>query len=277
MQALASRAGLYLVLLLAAALFVLPGLWMVSASLKTNDAVFSYPPTFFPTQWNWENYRTVFEVQPFARQYFNSLYIAVLTTAGTVVVSTMAGYALARFRFRGRNGLFLLLISGILIPEEVTVVPLYRIVNSIGLMDTHWPLIVLPIFSGSGVIATFIMRQAFLSLPREMEDAARLDGLGRWGTYRRVGLPLVRPTVAVVVILSVYNSWNMFLEPLIFLRTPENYTLPLVLTDIEDAYGTQLWNVQMAATTLSILAVLVVFVAAQRHVIAGLTAGSVKG
>jgi multiple sugar transport system permease protein len=268
---------LYVVLLLAAALFVLPGLWMFSASLKTNDAVFSYPPAFFPTQWNWENYRTVFEVQPFARQYFNSLYIAVLTTAGTVVVSTMAGYALARFRFRGRNGLFLLLISGILIPEEVTVVPLYRIVNSIGLMDTHWPLIVLPIFSGSGVIATFIMRQAFLSLPREMEDAARLDGLGRWGTYRRVGLPLVRPTVAVVVILSVYNSWNMFLEPLIFLRTPENYTLPLVLTDIEDAYGTQLWNVQMAATTLSILAVLVVFVAAQRHVIAGLTAGSVKG
>jgi multiple sugar transport system permease protein len=249
----------------------------VSASLKTNDAVFSYPPTFFPTQWNWENYRTVFEVQPFARQYFNSLYIAVLATAGTVVVSTMAGYALARFRFRGRNGLFLLLISGILVPDEVTVVPLYRIVNSLGLMDTHWPLIVLPIFSGSGVIATFIMRQAFLSLPREMEDAARLDGLGRWGTYRRVAVPLVRPTVAVVVILSVYNSWNMFLEPLIFLRTPENYTLPLVLTTIEDEFGTKLWNVQMAATTLSILAVLVVFVAAQRHVIAGLTAGSVKG
>ncbi|MBB5791018.1 carbohydrate ABC transporter permease [Jiangella mangrovi] len=277
LQALASRAGLYVVLLLAAALFVLPGLWMVTASLNSNDAVFSYPPRFFPTQWNWENYRTVFEVQPFARQYLNSLYIAVLATAGTVLVSTMAGYALARFRFRGRNGIFLLLISGILIPEEVTVVPLYRIVNSLGLIDTHWPLIVLPIFSGGGVIATFIMRQAFLSLPKELEDAARLDGLGRWGTYWRVAVPLVRPTVAVVVILSVYNSWNMFLEPLIFLRTPENFTLPLVLTEIEDAYGTQLWNVQMAATTLSILAVLVVFVAAQRHVIAGLTAGSVKG
>ncbi|PZF82182.1 carbohydrate ABC transporter permease [Jiangella anatolica] len=277
LQALASRAGLYVVLLLASALFVLPGLWMVTASLNSNDAVFSYPPRFFPVQWNWENYRTVFEVQPFARQYFNSLYIAVLATAGTVLVSTMAGYALARFRFRGRNGIFLLLISGILIPDEVTVVPLYRIVNSLGLIDTHWPLIVLPIFSGGGVIATFVMRQAFLSLPKEMEDAARLDGLGRWGTYWRVAVPLVRPTVAVVVILSVYNSWNMFLEPLIFLRTPENFTLPLVLTDIEDAYGTQLWNVQMAATTLSILAVLVVFVAAQRHVIAGLTAGSVKG
>ncbi|MEN3615381.1 carbohydrate ABC transporter permease [Plantactinospora sp. ZYX-F-223] len=277
LHALASRAALYLLLVVLAVPVLLPGLWMLTSALKTNEEIFRYPPTFLPTDWRWENFARVFELQPFARQYFNSLYIAILVTAGTIVLSSMAGYAFARLRFRGRSLLFLLIVSGILIPHEVTIVPLFRMVGALGLMDTHWPLVVIPIFSGTGVIATFVMRQAFLSLPRELEEAARLDGLGYFGTYWKIALPLVRPTVAVVTILSMWSSWNLFLEPLIFLRSNEKYTLPLALTQFEDPYGGPLWNVQMAATTLSVLTVLAVFVAAQRHVVAGLTAGSIKG
>ncbi|MFB4284294.1 carbohydrate ABC transporter permease [Nonomuraea sp. MTCD27] len=274
---IASRAVAYATMALLAVPFVVPGLWMLSASLKPNSQIFAYPPTLWPSTWQWSNYVEIFTVQPFARQYGNSLYIAVVVTAVTVFTSSLAGFAFARLRFRGSGPLFLVLMSGFFIPEEVTLIPLYKIIGSLGLMNTHVPLILMPIFSGTGVVATFIMRQAFLAIPRELQDAARVDGLDWFGTYWRIALPLVRPSIGVVIVLAALNSWNMFLEPLVFLRDNKLFTLPVALTQYEDAYTGPMWNLQMAASSVTLITILIVFIAAQRQIIAGLTQGSIKG
>lgn len=278
LHALGTRAALYVVLCLAALPFLLPGLWMITASLTTRDQIFTYPPRFIPTEFHFENYTRAFEMQPFAQQYINSLYIAAIVSVATVVVASMAGYGFARLRFPGRSVIFIVILTGLFVPFEVTMIPLFRMTASLGVIDTHWPLIVIPICSGPAVISTFVMRQAFLSLPRDLEDAARIDGLGWFRTYWKVALPTARPSIAVVVVLSAWNSWNMFLEPLIFLRSPEKFTLPLALTQFIDPFtDSPAYEVKMAATTMTLLLVLAIFVAAQRHVVSGLTAGSVKG
>ncbi len=164
------RSFIYLAMAVLAVPFLFPALWMLSSGLKTNGEIFAYPPSLIPS-WQWSNFIEIFQVQPFAQQFFNSLYIAALVVLGTVIVSSLAGYAFARLRFRGSTFIFLLIMSGFFIPEETTIIPLYRIIGDLGLMNTHVPLILMPIFSGTGVICTFVMRQAFLS-------AARARGCG---------------------------------------------------------------------------------------------------
>ena len=200
-----------------------------------------------------------------------------MVTLGTLVVASMAGYAFARIRFRGQNVLFLVVLTGLLIPSEVTIVPLFRMFNSLGLIDTHWPLILVPIFGAPSVLATFIMRQFFITLPGELEDAARIDGLGRFGTFYRVALPLARPALGAVAIFTFLHSWNLYLEPIVFLSSTDKFTLPQALTQYVDAYGGPMWNVQLAAVTLTALPVLIVFVIAQRQFIEGLAHTGLKG
>ena len=219
----------------------------------------------------------VFTVQPFARQYFNSMYIALLVTAGTMVVAALAGYAFARIRFRGQNVLFLVVLTGLLIPSEVTIVPLFQMFRAWGMIDTHWPLILVPIFGAPSVLATFIMRQFFITLPVELEEAARVDGLGRFATFARIALPLARPALGAVAIFTFLHSWNLYLEPIVFLSTPEKFTIPQALTQFVDTYGGPMWNVQLAAAALTAIPVLAVFVFAQRQFIEGLAHTGIKG
>lgn len=159
--------------------FVFPTWWMVTSSLKPVGQIFASPPSLFPSSIDAGAYRQVFTLQPFARQYVNSLYIAAVVTVGTMAVSSLAGYAFARIRFRGANALFFVILVGLLIPSEVTIVPLFQLFHRWGLINTHWPLILVPIFGAPSVLATFIMRQFFLVLPKELEEAAQVDGLGR--------------------------------------------------------------------------------------------------
>jgi multiple sugar transport system permease protein len=222
-------------------------------------------------------YGQVFTVQPFARQYFNSMYIALLVTAGTMVVAALAGYAFARIRFRGQNVLFLVVLTGLLIPSEVTIVPLFQMFQAWGMIDTHWPLILVPIFGAPSVLATFIMRQFFITLPVELEEAARVDGLGRFATFARIALPLARPALGAVAIFTFLHSWNLYLEPIVFLSTPEKFTIPQALTQFVDTYGGPMWNVQLAAAALTAIPVLAVFVFAQRQFIEGLAHTGIKG
>ena len=257
--------------------FVFPTWWMVTASVKPMSEILRIPPTLWPSSPTTEAYGQVFDLQPFAQQYWNSMYIAVLVTVGTIAVSSMAGYAFARIRFPGANVLFGVVLIGLLVPAEVTIVPLFRLVNWAGLIDTHWPLIVIPIVGAPSVLATFIMRQFFLTLPAELEEAARMDGLSRAGIFRRIAFPLARPAVAAVAIFTFLHSWNLFLEPLVFLSSRENFTLPLALTQYVDAYGGPMWNVQLAATTLTVLPVLAVFLLAQRQFVEGLANTGLKG
>ncbi|MEU7888405.1 carbohydrate ABC transporter permease [Microbispora bryophytorum] len=267
---------LYGVLLVLCVPFVFPTWWMVTSSLKPVSDIFAYPPSLLPGHPGLGAYGKVFELQPFARQYFNSMYIAVVVTLGTLAVSSLAGYAFARIRFRGQNVLFLVVLIGLLIPSEVTIVPLFQMFNKWGMIDTHLPLILVPVLGAPSVLATFIMRQFFIALPAELEEAARMDGLGRFAIFLKIALPLARPALAAVAIFTFLNSWNLYLEPIVYLSTPEKFTLPQALTLYVDTYGGPIWNVQLAAASLTAIPVLAVFVLAQRQFIEGLAHTGLK-
>ncbi|SKC58770.1 carbohydrate ABC transporter permease [Krasilnikoviella flava] len=271
------RAGLVALLVVVSVPFVFPTWWMATSSLKPMSEILRSVPTLWPQDPSFAAYGEVFRLQPFAQQYWNSLYIAVLVTAGTILVSAMAGYAFARIRFPGANALFLLVLVGLLVPSEVTIVPLFRMVNSLGLIDTHWPLVVIPVFGAPSVLATFIMRQYFLGLPGELEEAGRMDGLGRWGIFWRIAFPLSRSALSAVAIFTFLKSWNLYLEPIVYLSSKDAFTLPQALTQYVDAYGGPMWNVQLAATTLTVLPVLAVFLVAQKQFVQGLAHTGLKG
>jgi multiple sugar transport system permease protein len=257
--------------------FVFPFLWMVSSSFKTSTEIFEFPPTLVPDIWRWQNFVAVFQYQPFARQYFNSLYIAVTVTVLTVILASLAGYAFARIRFKGSTLIFFLLLSALMMPTEVTIIPNFFLMRTLRLVNTHIPLIVLPVFGASGVVATFLMRQFFLSIPHDLEDAAMIDGLGRFGIFWRIALPISRPALAAVSILTFLYSWNSFLEPLVFVNDLAMFTLPLALNNFTDTYGLPMWHLQLAATTLSVVPILVVYVLAQRQVVESFTMSGMKG
>ncbi|MEU4531460.1 carbohydrate ABC transporter permease [Micromonospora ureilytica] len=274
---LRARVAIYGLICLLAIPFVFPTWWMVTSSFKPVSDIFAFPPSLIPTELSFSAYRRVFELQPFAQQYLNSAYIAAVVTVGTLAVSSLAGYAFARIRFRGQHVLFLVVLVGLLIPSEVTIVPLFQMFNSVGLIDTHWPLILVPTLGAPSVLATFIMRQFFITLPSELEEAARVDGLGRLATFWRIALPLARPALGAVAIFTFLHSWNLYLEPIVFLSTPEKFTLPQALTQFVDAYGGPMWDVQLSAASMTALPVLVVFVIAQRQFIEGLAHTGLKG
>ena len=272
-----SRVSMVLLMVLLAVPFVFPTWWMVTSSMKSTSEILSVPPTLWPKAPSLDPYQQVFELQPFAQQYFNSVYIAVLVTLGTIAVASLAGYAFARIQFPGANVLFVVVLTGLLVPSEVTIVPLFKMVNSLGLIDTHWPLIVIPILGAPSVLATFIMRQFFVTLPGELEEAGRMDGLSRFGIFARIAFPLARSAIAAVAIFTFLKSWNLYLEPIVYLSSKPNFTLPQALTQYVDAYGGPIWNVQLAATTLTVIPVLIVFIAAQRQFIQGLANTGLKG
>ncbi|MER5334200.1 carbohydrate ABC transporter permease [Micromonospora sp. NPDC002717] len=271
------RAVLIGSLALLATPFVIPTLWMVTSSLKPLSEIFKTPPTMFTASPTTASYAEVFTFQPFARQYFNSLYIAAAVTLITLVASSLAGYAFARIRFAGRNVLFIVVLTGLLVPSEVTIVPLFQMFKQVGLVNTHWPLILVTALAAPCVLATFIMRQFFIALPVELEEAARLDGLRHAGIWWRISLPLARPALSAVAILTFLASWNLYLEPTVYLTSPELFTLPQALPRYTDAYGGEMWSTQLAAATLSVVPMLVVFVAAQRHFVEGIAHSGLKG
>jgi multiple sugar transport system permease protein len=268
---------LYGVLLVCCVPFVFPIWWMATTSLKPLSEIFAFPPSLLPGSPTLDAYRQVFELQPFGRQYLNSLYIAAVVTLGTLAVSALAGYAFARIRFRGAGIVFMIVLTGLLVPNEVTIIPLYRMFDTLGLVDTHWPLILIPMLGAPSVLATFIMRQFFITLPAELEEAGRVDGLGRFGLFWRICLPLARPAVGAVAIFTFLHSWNLYLEPIVFLSSKSKFTIPQALTQYVDAYGGPMWNTQLAAATLSALPVLIIFVLAQRQFVEGLAQTGLKG
>jgi ABC-type glycerol-3-phosphate transport system permease component len=275
--AIARRVILYVALVVLAVPFVVPTIWMIASSFKPLSEIFASPPTIFTDSPTWAAYAEAFTFQPFAQQYFNSVYIAVLVTLITMLVSSLAGYAFARIRFPGQNVLFLVVLVGLLVPGEVTIVPLFQMFKQVGLINTHWPLILVTALAAPCVLATFVMRQFFIAMPGELEEAARLDGLGRVGIWWRIFLPLAKPALSAVAILTFLASWNLYLEPTVYLTSPELFTLPQALTRYTDAYGGEMWNTQLAAATMTVVPVLVVFLIAQKQFVEGLAHSGLKG
>jgi multiple sugar transport system permease protein len=272
-----AKLALYGLLCVLSIPFVFPTWWMVTSSMKPISDIFAFPPSLIPTTYDFSSYSDVFRLQPFARQYFNSAYIAAIVTAGTMLVASFSGYAFARIRFPGSNVLFLVVLTGLLIPSEVTIVPLFRMFLKWGMINTHWPLILVPIFGAPSVFATFVMRQFFIALPAELEEAARVDGLSRLKIFWTIALPLAKPALAAVAIFTFLHSWNLYLEPVVYLSKPAVFTLPQALTQYVDAYGGPMWNIQLAAATLTALPVLLVFIVAQKHFVEGLAHTGLKG
>lgn len=270
------RVPSYLLLSSIALLFIGPILWMLSGSLKSISEILRYPPTILPETFRWENYVQVFALQPFGRQFLNSVLVMVLVCVVTLIVAIPAGYALGRVRPVGAAAIFVALLSGIFIPPEAVIVPLFQTAADLGWIDTYWPLVLFTALLSTAPVAMFILRQAFVTLPAEFEEAATLDGASRGRTMLQIFLPLVRPSIASAIVFTAWFSWNQFLEPLVYLRSQEMLTVPVALTLFEDPLAGPRWNIQMAATTISVLPVLLVFLVAQRHVVSGLTAGGLK-
>lgn len=250
---------------------------MFLSSFKTSAAIFQNPFSLHAAGATWSNFRDIFTAYPFAQQYLNSVYILLIVVPITMALAAVAGYAFARLRFPGREVLFVLTLAAMMIPGELTAIPQFTAFRSLHLVNTHVPVIVLQIFSGTGALAVFLMRQHFLTLPRELEEAARVDGLGYWGVFWSVMLPLARPALATVAIFAVLNSWNDYFNPLIYLNDESLLTLPLALQRFTDPLGGTYWNLTLAAGVLVALPVLLAFVLAQRQFIESLAASGTKG
>ncbi len=256
--------------------FLYPFWWMLVNSLNTAPEIFG-APSLLPKSWRWANYREIFTYQPFARHYLNSLVVAGIGVVGNVLFAALAGYGFARLRFRGRNAMFMVILTALMMPVEVTIIPLFEMVKGVGLYDRLAPLALLAIFGSQGAFSTFLMRQYFMSLPKELEEAARIDGLGPFATFVRIAFPLAAPAVGSAAILAFLASWNSFLEPLVFLSDLAKFTLPLSLANFTDTYGLPQWHLQLAATSLAVLSILVVYVVFQRKIADAMVFSGLKG
>ena len=260
-----NRAAQILMLVVVAALFVYPFWWMLVNSLNTAAQVFG-KPTLLPRAWRFVNYVEIFKIQPFGRHLLNSVIVALIGTVGNILVSALSGYGFARLRFPGSNVLFILLLTALMMPIEVIIVPLFFQMLQWGFSDSLIPLVFIPIFGAQGAFSAFLFRQFFVTVPLELEEAAKLDGLGAFGTFWHIMLPIAKPVIASGAILAFLAAWNTYLEPLVFTSSIENFTLPLSLNNFNDSYGEPQWNLQMAATTVSVLPIMIVYLFFQEKV-----------
>jgi multiple sugar transport system permease protein len=255
----------YAVLSLLAALTILPFAWMVLTALKPGNEVMTNPPTWIPTRLAVENFPRALSFFPFDRFLLNTLVVAVGATALQMVTATLAAYAFARLRFRGRNVLFVVYLGTLMIPQQVTIVPLFLMMRSVGWIDTFAALILPSAFQAFGV---FLLRQFFLTIPRELEEAAVMDGAGRLRILAQLIIPLSRPALATLALFAFIREWNAFLWPLIATNQQQMRTVAVGLSLFQGQYGTE-WHLLMAASTITLLPVLVVFLFAQRYFIEG--------
>jgi len=266
------RTFVHIILAFGAITMIAPFIWMVSTSLKSLNEVFVFPPTLFGESLRWNNYLQISDRFPFSIFFLNSLKIAVLVTAGQLFTCSLGGYSFARLRFPGRDIIFLLYLATLMIPYFVIVIPIFIMMRSFGWIDTHYALIVPGLFSAFG---TFLMKQFFLTIPRELEDAAKIDGCTPFGIYRRIFLPLSKPALAALGIFTFMWSWNDFLAPLIFLNTITKRTIPLGLAVMQGLYSTD-WPSLMAASVLSVMPIIIVFLCAQEFFVKGITLSGLK-
>jgi multiple sugar transport system permease protein len=269
-----TTAAVLLLLSLVAFFVLMPFLWTIATSLRLPKESFKLPPQWLPTDWRWQNYTDVFEQTTFALYIFNSFKVTGLIVIGQLITASMAAYAFARLRFPGKDLLFGLLMSAMMVPLFVTIVPIFVIVSRLRLADTHASLVIPALTSAFGV---FLLRQFFLTIPVELEEAAKIDGATPLQTFVRIILPLGAPGMSVLAILSFNSHWNEFFRPLIFLTNWENFTVPLGLVALRGYMGTASISVVLAGVIISLVPVVLVFILAQRYLIEGIALTGIKG
>jgi ABC-type glycerol-3-phosphate transport system permease component len=271
------RAGLavkYLLLIALVALFVPPLFWMVSASLKTVSEIYTFPPVWIPASPRWRNYVDAWNAAPFARFYLNTVITTFFGVVLHVGLAVLSAYAVVFVEFRYRTPVFLAILAALMVPAEVTILPNYLTIASLSWLNTYQGIVIPGAASAFGV---FLLRQHFLTLPVEVIEAARMEGAGHLRLLWHVVMPLSRPMLATVTLISLVAKWNAYLWPLLSTNTQVMRVLPVALQYLKTEEGGQQWGLVMAATMFVVVPVLAVFVWAQRHIIAGLTAGATKG
>jgi len=278
---LVSQTLTYLALLLGMSFVVIPLYWMIATSLKTASALFILPPQFVPNPVRWQNYVEVWQLVPLARYFSNSIFITALAMAGEILTCSLVAYGFARFNFPGRTLLFGIMLGTMMLPGVITLIPSFIIwARWLNRYDTYSPLTVGALFAW-GPSYIFLLRQFFLTIPREIEEAAQIDGANLIQTFFKIMLPLVKPALLAIAVLSFNGNWNNFFSQLIYLSTPEKFGLPLGLYQFNSAISgggeAPKWNIMMAMTVLMTVPVVILYFRAQKYFIEGLTVGAVKG
>jgi len=263
----------HLVLTAGALLMVVPFLWMISTSLKTEDQVFVLPPLWFPSNPVFGNYARLFTEIPFGRYIVNSTFVSVSVMVGELLTSAISAFAFARLTFWGRDKIFAMYLATLMIPFHVRLIPIFLVMKLLGWLDTYYVLIVPQIFTVYGV---FLFRQFFLNIPQELEDAARIDGCGHLRVLFNVILPLSGPVIATLGVFSFLNTWNDFLWPLVMTSSSDMRVIGVGLAQLQNEYFT-LWTLLMSGSVLATLPTLIVFLLAQKYFVQGITISGMKG
>lgn len=267
------RVLLYVVLIVIGLTMLVPFLWMISTSLKEQYDAVKIPPVWIPPVPRWQNYVDIFTEQPMFQFMLNTIKIVFFVVLGQLFFSSLAAYSFARIRFKGRTVMFFFYIATLMVPGQVTMIPTYLMFAKVGLVDNHIVLILPAFFSAFGV---FLLRQFFMSLPKELEEAAEIDGCNPFTTYYRIMLPLIVPAMLTLGVFTLMNTWNDYMGPLIYLTTPEKYTMTLGIAYFKGVYTTQ-WNLVMAGSVLSVIPILVAYLCAQKYFVEGIAFSGVKG
>ncbi|MCI8516320.1 MAG: carbohydrate ABC transporter permease [Hungatella sp.] len=261
-------------------MMVIPFIWMVSASFKTEADVMKIPIDWIPGYFYPDNYLKVLSIGTasstnyhFPLAYWNSVKVAVISTLTAVISASMAGYAFAKLKFKGSNVLFILYLAQLMVPSQLTLIPRFVVFSGLGMTNSHWSLILPKIVAVSSI---FMLRQAFLSVPDELREAAKIDGAGEYRTFFKVMMPLAKPTIAATATVQFLEVWNSYLDPLVFISNWRKWTIPLALNQFVGAEVTQ-YNLTMAACCMAVLPVFAIFLLGQKFFMKGLTVGAVKG
>ncbi len=274
------RALTYLIIFALCVLFGYPLFWTAMSSLKTIPEMFSFPPILIPAAPQWANYWTVLNIDyPVGRWFSNSVLIVILTSFGTLVTSSLVAYSFARFAYRGRDVLFMITLSTMMLPAQVTLIPQFVLFYKLGWVNTHLPLWV-PHWFGGGAFAIFLMRQFFLTLPLDLDEAALIDGAGYFRIFWSILMPLCKPVLATLAIITIIASWSDFLGPLIYLNTPEKFTVSVGLqffNAVPEVGGEPMQHLLMAACVMSMVPIILMFFFGQRFFVQGIVMSGIKG
>ncbi|MDD9310103.1 carbohydrate ABC transporter permease [Cytobacillus firmus] len=267
------RIPLYAFLILGSIGMLVPFVWMISSALKPNNEIFTSPPTFLPKDANWGNFITAWNSGDFTQYFINTSIISVLTTVITLFICSLAGYTFAKFNFMGKKLLFLLFLGTMMIPMQVIMIPIFLMMSKIGLLNSYWSVILPLVANAYGV---FLMRQFMSTIPTELMEAARIDGCSEFRIFWQIILPLTKPALVTLGILTFLGAWNEFLWPLIMLDSPDMMTLQVALTQFQGQYEVK-WNLLMAASALSMIPIALIFIVFQRYLVEGIASSGVKG
>ncbi|VDG69540.1 binding-protein-dependent transport system inner membrane protein [Clostridium carnis] len=270
-----SKSIIYIILFFISFVCLVPFYWMIRSSLMDMSQIFTMPPIWIPKPIKFSNYKEALTMLTFGRYFLNTLFVVVFTVLGTVITSSLCAYSFSRIEWKGRDTVFGILLTAMMIPFAVTLIPTFIGWQKLGVVNSYAPLIV-PAWFGGGVFNVFLLRQFFRTIPKELDEAARIDGAGHFTIYSKIIIPLSKPSLIVVSLFSFMGSWNDFLGPLVYLNDGDKFTLSLGLMQFQGMYSAQ-WQYMMAAATVVLVPIVIIFFIGQKYFIEGISMSGMKG